>query len=142
MERILAAAIERGHDEDGIIWPRAIAPFDCLICVVNAKDGAVVEEAEKAYRDLQELGVEVLLDDRKERPGVKFKDADLVGIPYRINFGSRKLAMGKVEWVERATGKITEVDLVKLSVPCAKPAFGRSAVRQSHRAGKHPRLPG
>jgi len=115
VERILAAAIESGHDDDGIIWPRAIAPFDCLICVVNAKDGAVVEEAEKAYRDLQELGVEVLLDDRKERPGVKFKDADLVGIPYRINFGSRKLAMGKVEWVERATGKITEVDLVKLS---------------------------
>ena len=74
----------------------------------------MVEEAEKAYRSLQELGVEVLLDDRNERPGVKFKDADLVGIPYRINFGSRKLAMGKVEWVERATGKITEVDLVDL----------------------------
>ena len=115
VERILAAAVESGHDDDGIIWPRSIAPFDCLICVVNAKDGAVVQEAEEAYRKLQELGVEVLLDDRRERPGVKFKDADLVGIPFRINFGSRKLAMGKVEWVERATGKITEVDLADLA---------------------------
>ena len=114
VERILAAAVESGHDDDGIIWPRSIAPFDCLICVVSAKDGAVVQEAEKAYRELQELGVEVLLDDRKERPGVKFKDADLVGIPYRINFGSRKLALGKVEWVERATGMVTEIDLVNL----------------------------
>ena len=114
VERILAAAVESGHDDDGIIWPRSIAPFDCLICVVNAKDSAVAEEAEKAYRQLQELGVEVLLDDRNERPGVKFKDADLVGIPCRINFGSRKLALGKVEWVERATGEITEIDLADL----------------------------
>lgn len=114
VERILAAAVESGNDDDGIIWPRSIAPFDCLICVVNSKDDAVVREAEKAYHKLQELGFEVLLDDRNERPGVKFKDADLVGIPYRINFGSRQLALGKVEWVERATRKITEIDLVDL----------------------------
>ena len=119
VERILAAAVESGHDDDGIVWPPSIAPFDCLICVVNARDGAVAQEAEKAYRTLQELGLEVLLDDRNERPGVKFKDADLVGIPYRINFGSRKLAMGKVEWVERASGKMTEIDLVDL-VPRAR----------------------
>ncbi len=133
VERILAAAVESGHDDDGIIWPRSIAPFDCLICVVNAKDGAVAQEAEKAYRKLQELGVEVLLDDRKERPGVKFKDADLVGIPYRINFGSRKLAMGKVEWVERATGTITEIDLADLVAQARSllPADGCPAVAQS-----------
>ncbi len=126
VERILAAAIERAHDADGIVWPLSIAPFDCLLCVVNAKDNSLVEEAEKAYHELRSLGVDVLLDDRGERPGVKFKDADLIGIPHRINFGSRKLALGKVEWVERATRKIEEVDLIDL-IPHARKRLTQEA---------------
>jgi prolyl-tRNA synthetase len=126
VERILAAAIESAHDADGIIWPLSIAPFDCLICVVNAKDNSLVQEAEKAYRELHSLGVDVLLDDRRERPGVKFKDADLVGIPYRINFGSKKLALGKVEWVERATRRSEEIDLVDL-IPHTRKVLAQEA---------------
>ena len=111
VERILTAVIESSHDADGIVWPAAIAPFECLLCVLNTKDSFLVQEAEKTYHELQRLGIEVLLDDRNERPGVKFKDADLIGIPYRVNFGSKKLSLGKVEWVDRATKKIEDVDL-------------------------------
>ena len=111
IERILAAAIEAGYDKDGIIWPLSIAPFQCVLSILSIKDDLLVEQADKVYKELQALGIEVLLDDRDERAGVKFKDADLIGIPYRINFGSKKFAQGKVEWVERSTKKIVDVDL-------------------------------
>lgn len=111
IERILAAAIEAGYDKDGIVWPLSIAPFQCVLSILSIKDDLLVEQADKVYKELQALGIEVLLDDRDERAGVKFKDADLIGIPYRINFGSKKFAQGKVEWVERSTKKIVDVDL-------------------------------
>ena len=114
IERILAAAIEAGHDKDGIVWPLSIAPFQCVLSILSIKDDLLVEQADKVYKELQALGIEVLLDDRDERAGVKFKDADLIGIPYRINFGSKKFAQGKVEWVERSTKKIVDVDLSDL----------------------------
>ena len=114
IERILAAAIEAGYDKDGIIWPLSIAPFQCVLSILSIKDDLLVEQADKVYKELQALGIEVLLDDRDERAGVKFKDADLIGIPYRINFGSKKFAQGKVEWVERSTKKIVDVDLSDL----------------------------
>jgi len=114
LERIMAAAIELYHDADGIQWPLSIAPFHCLICLLSTKDPALVKGAEQAYRDLQALGLEVLLDDRDERPGVKFKDADLIGIPVRINFGSKKYAAGITEWVDRSTRKLEDVPLEKL----------------------------
>jgi prolyl-tRNA synthetase len=114
LERILAAAVELYHDADGIQWPLPIAPFHCLICVLNTKDNALAEGAERAYHELQKRGIEVLLDDRAERPGVKFKDADLIGVPFRINFGNRTFSRGKVEWVNRSTREMEEIPLEEL----------------------------
>ena len=110
LERIMAAAIELFHDHDGIIWPLAIAPFQVILSVLSNKDATLVEGAEKIYKELMEEGIEVLLDDREERPGVKFKDADLIGIPCRVNLGSKKFSQGIVELVNRA--KKTSQDVV------------------------------
>ncbi|HET7852848.1 MAG TPA: proline--tRNA ligase, partial [Candidatus Methylomirabilis sp.] len=95
--RIAAAAIEQHHDRDGAIWPVTIAPFQVHLLTVNVKDQAMRELGEKLYQALNGAGVEVLYDDRDERPGVKFKDADLVGIPYRVTVGSRAIQEGQVE---------------------------------------------
>ncbi len=95
--RTVAAAIEQNHDKDGIIWPRPLAPFEVLVIAVNPEDEIVRKAAEDLYAQLQEKGIEVLFDDRDERPGVKFKDADLIGIPVRITVGAKSLADGKVE---------------------------------------------
>ena len=95
--RTVAAAIEQNHDKDGIIWPRPLAPFEVLLAGLNPDDAEVSRVAEQLYSDLQVQGVEVLYDDRNERPGVKFKDADLVGIPVRVVVGAKSLADGKVE---------------------------------------------
>jgi prolyl-tRNA synthetase len=109
--RSVAACIEQNHDENGIIFPVPIAPFHCIVSAVNVKDEAVMAAAEEIYRRLLESGVEVLLDDRDERPGFKFKDADLIGIPLRIVVGAKNLADGKVELKERKSG---EVELLSL----------------------------
>jgi prolyl-tRNA synthetase len=109
--RTAAAAIEQNHDEHGIIFPRAIAPFQVLIVPVNNKDTHVMETAEDLYRNLLEKGVEVLLDDRDERPGVKFKDADIIGIPLRLTVGEKNLKKGKMEIKVRRTGEVFLVDL-------------------------------
>lgn len=103
VSRSIAAAIEQNHDDSGIIWPMPIAPYQCIIVPVSTKDALVVETAEKLYLELQQLGVEVVLDDRDERAGVKFKDADLVGYPLRVTIGSKTLANGQVELRERKT---------------------------------------
>jgi len=99
VERIIAACIEQesGHDKDGIIWPMSIAPYQVLILPINMSHKETVEAAETIYKDCQEAGIDVLLDDRDERPGVKFKDADLIGIPIRVTIGEKTLAEGKVE---------------------------------------------
>ena len=95
--RTVAAAIEQNHDADGIIWPRPLAPFEVLLAALNPDDGEVRRVAEQIYGQLLEKGIEVLYDDRDERPGVKFKDADLVGFPVRVVVGAKSLADGKVE---------------------------------------------
>jgi len=95
--RIAAAAIEQHHDRDGAMWPVNIAPFQVHLLTVNVKDPAMRELGEKLYGALNGAGVELLYDDRDERPGVKFKDADLVGIPYRVTVGSRAIQEGQVE---------------------------------------------
>ncbi|HEY0378569.1 MAG TPA: proline--tRNA ligase [Pyrinomonadaceae bacterium] len=110
VERIMASAIELHHDEDGIIWPKAIAPFDCVITVTNMKQDEIREAGEKLYHDLHRAGLDVLLDDREERAGVKFKDADLIGIPYRLTVG-KKAADGVVELFDRATKQTEDVRL-------------------------------
>ena len=113
VERIITAAIEQHHDADGIIWPKSIAPFDVIVTITNTKDAALRETAEKLYKDLQRAGLDALLDDRDERAGVKFKDADLIGVPYRITVG-KKAADGVIELFERATKKSEDVKLSEI----------------------------
>lgn len=109
VSRTLAAAIEQFHDENGIIWPRAIAPFEVVVVPINAKDEALMEASTKIYDELKAAGVDVLLDDRKERAGVKFKDADLIGYPLRITVSKNTLESGAVELKTRKNGEAVEV---------------------------------
>jgi prolyl-tRNA synthetase len=104
--RTMAATIEQHNDQDGIKWPMAIAPFQVIVVPVNVKDEAVVQTAESLYKELNDLGVEVIIDDRNERPGVKFKDADLVGYPIRVTVGSKTLQEGNVEVKFRRDGRV------------------------------------
>ena len=103
--RTMAAAIEQNHDENGIVWPKAIAPFEVIIVPVSEKSERQMAAAEALYKDLQSRGIDVLLDDRAERAGVKFKDADLIGIPLRITVGDKSLDKGMLEYKERKTGE-------------------------------------
>lgn len=105
--RTMAAAIEQNHDKDGIVWPMALAPYQVIIAPLQLHEPAVVEEAERIYRELTAAGVDVILDDRDLRPGVKLKDADLIGIPLRITLGARSLAEGKVEFKLRRHAEAT-----------------------------------
>jgi prolyl-tRNA synthetase len=111
VERIITAAVEQNNDKDGIVWPKTLAPFDVVVTITNIKDEKLREEGEKLYKDLQHAGLDVLLDDRDERAGVKFKDADLIGIPYRITVG-KKVGDGVVELFDR---RAKQSDDVKLS---------------------------
>jgi len=113
VERILTAAIESSNDKNGFWLPSSIAPFTVVVTVTNVGDALLKETGEKLAADLEAAGLDVLLDDRDERAGVKFKDADLVGIPYRINVG-KKAAEGKVELVTRATSTSVDVDLTQV----------------------------
>jgi prolyl-tRNA synthetase len=108
VERIISAAIEQNHDEDGIVWPKSISPFDVIVTVTNMKQDELRAAGEKLYKDLQRAGLDVLLDDRDERAGVKFKDADLIGVPYRITIG-KKISDSVVELFERRTKKSEDV---------------------------------
>jgi prolyl-tRNA synthetase len=109
--RIAAAAIEQNHDKDGIIWPKSIAPFDVEILPLNMKDAKTLDIAEKLYKDLTEKDIEVLMDDRDERAGVKFKDADLIGIPTLIIIGEKSLKEGSVEIKDRRTKETRKVKI-------------------------------
>lgn len=103
--RTMAAAIEQNNDADGIIWTRAIAPFEVVVVPVNAKDSAQLTFAEEIYNELKNSGVDVLLDDRKERAGVKFKDCDLIGYPLRVTISPKTLESGKIEVKVRRSGE-------------------------------------
>jgi len=109
VSRLVAAAIEQNHDANGIIWPFSVAPFQVLLLPINYKDQSIREATDNLYGELQKHGVEVLLDDRDERPGVKFKDADLVGIPLRVTIGAKGLEKGCLELRSRREGKTEEV---------------------------------
>ena len=110
VERIITAAIEQHNDSDGIIWPKSLTPFDVIVTITNIKDEKLREAGEKLYEDLRHAGLEVLLDDRDERAGVKFKDADLIGIPYRITLG-KKIADQTVELFDRHAKQSEDVKL-------------------------------
>jgi prolyl-tRNA synthetase len=105
--RQMAAVVEAHHDEAGIVWPVTVAPFEAVVTLV-ASDAVTTAAAEAIYRELLERGIETLIDDRDERPGVKFADAELIGIPFRVTVGPRRLAEGKVEVVRRR-GRVTEM---------------------------------
>jgi prolyl-tRNA synthetase len=116
VERILTSAVEQNHDADGMFLPRAIAPFDVVLTAANMDDAGVRSHAESLYQQLQEMGFDVLFDDRQERPGVKFKDADLIGVPYRVTLGKKKLAQGMGEIYDRSTKQVTDANLDELAV--------------------------
>jgi len=103
VSRTMAACVEMSHDADGIIWPAAIAPFHVLITLMRPESQEHMGAAQRIAGELSAAGVDVLIDDRDERPGVKFKDADLVGIPVRITIGDKALAEGAVEFKVRNT---------------------------------------
>lgn len=107
--RTLAAVIEQSHDDDGIIWPMAVAPYHVVIIPVNDREQELVDTANKLYDEMTAAGLEAVLDDRGERAGVKFKDADLIGYPVRITVGAKSLAKGCVEVKIRRTGEMQEI---------------------------------
>jgi prolyl-tRNA synthetase len=114
VNRILAAAIEAHHDNDGIRWPLNIAPFQVLIVALDINDEAVMSTARRLYDALESQGVEVLLDDRDQRPGFKFKDADLIGIPIRVTVGKKALAEGQVELKMRGGADVEKLSPEKI----------------------------
>lgn len=113
--RNVAAVAEIHHDDKGLVWPLSVAPFEVVITVVASKDEASVAASERLYDDLRARGLDGLLDDRDARAGVKFADAELIGIPYRVTIGPRALAEGQVELTSRATGDTTLVDVTSIA---------------------------
>ena len=111
VERAMAAIIEVHHDDKGIVWPAAVAPFEVVVVVAQQDDTAVAQAGEQVYQSLLDAGVEVIIDDRPVRAGVKFSDAELVGIPFRVTVGKRGLASGSAELTDRATGSTVSVPL-------------------------------
>ncbi len=111
LERILSAAAEQNHDRDGMFLPRVIAPFEVILTAANMDDAALRSAAEKLYEEMRSKSFDVLFDDRNERPGVKFKDADLIGVPYRVTLGKRNFERGLAEIFERSTKQVHDVKL-------------------------------
>jgi prolyl-tRNA synthetase len=111
VERAMATCVEVHHDEKGIVWPVSVAPFEAVVVVAQQNDAAVAEAGERAYQALLEAGVDVIIDDRPDRAGVKFSDAELVGIPFRVTIGKRGVAAGTAELTDRATGQTEAVPL-------------------------------
>ena len=112
--RTIQAVVEQSHDKDGIIWPFSIAPFLVHVCLINAKDEETLRVSEKIVSDLEKEGIDSFVDDRKERPGVKFKDADLLGMPVRLNIGERDLKDSQIEIVIRKTQQKEKVSIESL----------------------------
>jgi prolyl-tRNA synthetase len=111
VERLMAAVVESSHDERGIVWPMAVAPFEVVITTLRADDEAVRAAGESLYGSLTEAGVDVIYDDRVDRPGVKFADAELIGIPLRITIGPKGLDSGEVELTVRDGLETRSVDI-------------------------------
>ncbi len=125
VERIITAAIEQNNDKDGIIWPKSITPFDVIVTITNIKDQKLREAGDHLYQELQRAGLDVLLDDRDERAGVKFKDADLIGVPYRITIG-KKIGDEIVELFDRRTKTSEDVALGEVVARAQKLALSES----------------
>ena len=115
VERAMATVVEVHHDSRGIVWPVAVAPFEAVVVIAQQDDPAVAEAGEEVYMALADAGVDVIVDDRPVRAGVKFSDAELVGIPFRVTVGRRGLAAGTAELTDRATGVTVAVPLADLA---------------------------
>ena len=126
VSRTMAAAVEQNHDDKGILWPMSLAPFEVIVVPVKWDDAASREAAEKLERELEAAGVDVLVDDRDERAGVKFNDADLLGIPLRVTIGPRGLAAGKVELKARSSATAEEIALDSAAAEVAR------RIREAH----------
>ena len=124
IERILSSAVEQNHDEAGMFLPASIAPFTVIVTPVNNADASLREAARRIYDDCLAAGIDALYDDRDERPGVKFKDADLIGVPYRITIG-KKLAQGAVELVTRKSRASRDVPVADVVAELAKQSTKR-----------------
>ncbi len=111
ISRVVAAAIEQNNDEAGIIFPPAIAPVTCILLNLDPKNSDVSEKVEQLYDILKKMNMDVLLDDREERPGIKFKDADLIGAPIQLVLGMKGLSKGVIEAKDRRTGEKVELHL-------------------------------
>jgi prolyl-tRNA synthetase len=111
VERILSSAVEQNHDADGMFLPRAIAPFELVLTAANMDDAGIRAAAEELYEEMRSQSIDVLFDDREERPGVKFKDADLIGVPHRVTLGKRKFERGLAEIFQRSTKQVRDVKL-------------------------------
>ena len=111
VERAMAAIVESHHDDRGIVWPVAVAPFSVVVTVAQSEDPEAAKAGESVYEQLTAAGIEVIIDDRAERAGVKFRDAEITGIPFRVTVGKRGLADGTVEVTTRATGETVKVAL-------------------------------
>jgi prolyl-tRNA synthetase len=119
VSRTMAACVEMSHDADGIVWPAGIAPYHVLITLMKPENAEHMGVAKKIAAELSEAGVDVLIDDRDERPGVKFKDADLIGMPIRLTIGEKALAEGAVEFKARKlTGKGENVKMAEVLAKC------------------------
>ncbi len=115
VERAMATIVEVHHDDKGIVWPVAVAPFEVVVVIAQQDDSAVAEAGEELYMALADAGVDVIVDDRPVRAGVKFADAELVGIPFRVTVGRRGLAAGTAELTDRTTGATVHVPLEDLT---------------------------
>jgi prolyl-tRNA synthetase len=111
ISRTVQAVIEQSHDKDGIVWPMSIAPFPVHICLLDPGDAKVAGVAQSIYEELSAKGIECFMDDRDERPGVKFKDADLLGMPLRLNVGGRGVAAGEVELIQRKSKEMQKLPI-------------------------------
>jgi prolyl-tRNA synthetase len=116
--RLLAAIVEQSHDDKGIIWPLSVAPYQVYLCPLNLDRSAVFHMAEKIYQELQKEGIEVLFDDRDDSPGVKFNDADLLGIPLRLTLSQRTLQSQSVEvkWRTEKEAQLLPLDNLAVRV--------------------------
>jgi prolyl-tRNA synthetase len=128
VNRAMASIIEQNYDDNGIIWPMSVAPYHVIIIPVNVNDSNQMELADKIYFELKTSGVEVVIDDRNERPGVKFKDADLIGIPVRITVG-KKAMEGIIEYKLRKSSDVLEMRAIE-AISEAKKEVGNNKTYQ------------
>ena len=115
VERAMATIVEVHHDDKGIIWPVAVAPFQVVVVIAQQDDAAVAQAGEQVYQGLADAGLDVIVDDRPVRAGVKFSDAELVGIPFRVTVGKRGLATGSAELTDRESGATVSIPLAELA---------------------------